>query len=158
MKKIITIMVAVCLSLLLVGCIPIEGSNTNNAITKDDLTQSDYTYIDAVYSTMSQWDCSTYDSGENHYINKIAFYDFQNQDEVVFFKNYPIAGYCGSGYYVSENGLERISYSVYDTDIQSLHTTLLARTSYDGCEWDHYASDGEKYQMIVDAYLKYINS
>lgn len=151
MKKIICLFLSVFICLSFCSCASSEK-------TKEiELTEEDYKYIDSVYSVMSQWDTTHYDSGKDHYINKIAFFDFDGNNTLSFYKNYPVGGYCGSGYYVYSDRLEKINPDVYDYDTKTIHTGCLMQTVLKGTEWDYTATDKEKYEIIKSAYIDYLD-
>lgn len=141
----------------IIMCITICSCSTAPApLTEADLTEQDYKYIDCVYNLMDQWDTTHYDSGEDHNINKIAFYDFAYEGKISFYKNYPVAGYCGSGYYVHDNTMEFIEFSVYDVDSERWHDGNLMNTSVSGTDWNSSATDEQKYETLKTAYLAYL--
>lgn len=152
MKKVISFISLLLLCCLFCSC---ESSKT---ITKEDLTETDYSYINYVYNTMSSWNTTHYDSGKDHYINKIGFYDFDGTDNLAFFINYPVGGCCGSGYYVNSDGLELITYDVYDQDTHTRHSSCLAKTAYMGTDWSIDLTDEQKYEAIKSAYITFLNS
>lgn len=108
MKKLISFLLVSIICFSLCSC----GNTTEAEIS--ELSSSDNMYINSVYKTMSDWDTTHTDGGVEHHINKIAFYDFDGTDRIVFYKNYPIAGYCGSGYDVLDDGLKKLSFDIYD--------------------------------------------
>lgn len=145
--------------LLIIICVFSCSCNSTKSVvlTEENLTESDYKYIDCVYNLMDKWDNTYLDSGENHYINKIAFYDFAYTGKISFYKNYPVAGYCGTGYYVNSDSIEVIDFSIYEIDNQRWCDGYYASTSAYGTDWDCSASDEEKYETIKKAYLTFLN-
>lgn len=152
MKKLI------CVSCTLIICILFCSCGGTKSITEEDLTENDYKYIDAVYNAMSTWDTTHYDSGENHYINKISFQDFDGTNKISFYKNYPIGGYCGSGYYINDDGLEFIDPDIYDNDTTTRHRGCLMQTVLNGIDWDYTSTDEEKYETIKEAYIYFLQN
>ncbi len=133
-------------------------SCTVTEIEQKTLTENDYKYIDLVYEYMSEWEAkSYYDSGEYHTINKIAFYDFDGTGRLCFYKNYPIAAYYAVGYFIYDDRMESMDFSVYDHDENTRHRGFSMMTSVDGIDWDVKATDEEKYRRLEEAYLKYLN-
>lgn len=145
------VIIALILSMTLCSCFSTE-------ITKTDLTENDYVYIDLVYSNLTKWEHKIYDSGEKHTINKIAFYDFDGTGKLCFYKNYPVAAGSGVGYFIYEDKMVGMDFSVYDYDENTRHRGWLARTTIDGIDWNVKATDEEKYQKLEEAYLKYLNN
>ncbi len=148
MKKLLILLFSTFMCITICSC-----NSTPAPLTEADLTENDYQYIDCVYNLMDKWDNTHYDSGENHNINKIAFYDFAYDGKVTFYKNYPVAGYCGTGYYVYDDSMEVIEFSVYDVDNERWHDGYLMSTSVSGTDWDSSAPDEEKYETLKTAYL-----
>ncbi|MGN1111633.1 MAG: hypothetical protein ACI4RP_00370 [Acutalibacteraceae bacterium] len=145
------------IALAIIMCLIFTSCERTKYITAADLTENDLSYIDSVYNAMDYWDTEQQDGSETFRINKIAFYDFDGTNKIVFYKNYPITDYYGSGYYVSSDGLEPINPGIYDHDEKIIHTGCLARTSYNGVGWKSDASDEEKYKLLQEAYIKYLN-
>lgn len=152
MKKIISVLFLVFI------CFSASSCGNTEEIKVTELSEKDYQYIDTVYNAMNRWDTTHYDSGEDHYINKISFQDFDGTNKIVFYKNYPVGGYCGSGYYVKEDSLEFIDPDIYDHETTIRNRGCLAQTVINGTDWDHFATDEEKYEIIKDAYISFIES
>lgn len=151
MKKLICFLCLAFICLSFCAC-----SNSDKNVT--ELTEYDYQYIDAVYNAMSDWETSHYDSGEYHYIDKISFQDFDGTYKISFYKNYPVGGYCGSGYYIVDDGLEFIDPDIYDNDAIVRNRGCLLQTVLNGTDWDHTAADEEKYEIIKSAYIKFLET
>ena len=153
MRKISILSIVMMVSLLLSSC-----GTSSKSYTKDDLTELDYQYLDAVYNSMSMWDIEQYDSGEFHYINKISFFDFDGTGNLCFYINYPITAYYGRGYFVSTSGINAMNFSAYETDSKSRSSGWLMQTSMNGTDWDHSTTSDNKYETIVKAYISYLNT
>ena len=154
MKKIICLFMFAIFCLSLCSCADTESQIPE----KIELTKKDYKYIDAVYDVMSEWDNTHRDGSDIYHINKIAFLDFDGTGNIVFYKNYPLLAYCGSGYYVKSDGLYYIDPDIYDQDANIRHKSCLMRTSLSGTEWDYSATKKEKYKIIESAYKEFIKS
>lgn len=152
MKKLICLLFSILLCLSFCSCGNSEKANVT------ELTEKDYQYIDTVYNCMSRWDTTHYDSGKDHYINKISFQDFDGTNKISFYKNYPVGGYCGSGYYINDDGLEFIDPDIYDNDTTVRHRGCLMQTVLNGTDWNYTATDEEKYEIIKSAYIKFLET
>ena len=152
MKKLVFIISVFLVIITFCAC------SNKSEFTIDDLTSEDYLYIDAVYNEVEGWNRGKEDSGRTFYIDRISFYYFYELDKVAFYYNYPIAGYSGTGFYVEEDGLEWVGAKNDEfKDISTRHTSCLVNNSSTGTLWDHDATEEEKYQIIVNAYLRYLN-
>lgn len=134
-------------------------------LTADDLTSSQQALIDMVYRNMSIWEVQTKRNDVLYDVNKIAFYNFSSDKGLAFYISWDVPGYnldfgyaYGSGYFVSNDEMIPITSATYSGyEDETIHEGWLARVSYDGYYWDAGATDEEKYQKIVDAFLEYIN-
>lgn len=154
MKKIYFTLCLICSIVLLCSCGP------SNTAMITELTEKDYKYIDTVYNTMSKWDITMRDGSEDYHIDKISIQDFDGTNKIVFYKNYPIIenGCYGYGYYIKENGLEKINPDIYDNDTAICHEGCLMQTVTNGTVWDYTATDEEKYETIKNAYIKFLET
>lgn len=153
MKKLIFFLYAFFLCFVFCSCTAVTESSTPT-----ELTAEDYEYIDAVYNVMDQWDSTHYDSGENHHIDKISFQDFDGTHKICFYINYPIAGGCGAGYLIEDGTLTGISPDIYDNDSTTRHQGCMMQTVINGTDWDYTATDEEKYEIIKNAYIYFLQN
>lgn len=150
MKKICSIILALVMLLLASGC-------AHNA--EVTLSEKDYEYIDTVFELQAQWDTIHVEGGENHYINKILFEDFDGTGRLSFSVSYDISYLLGKSYDVLDDGtMQRIQRkNVYDTDTGTRLQGMLARTNaMYGVDWSYSFSDEEKRAALERAYKEYL--
>lgn len=139
--------------------------------TKENLTPTDKQRIDCVYSNLDDWDYSISKGGNSLSIQRISFYEFEPGGDMCFYATWSTpteqqdlgyAKYYGNvysaGYFIYDNEIERIGdFSVYEHEKTTRHEGYLVRVSSIGSPWNTSASDDAKYDMIVSAYLDYLN-
>ncbi len=155
MKKLIILITAISIILFTSACGKTE--NTENSVM---ITDTDTKYIDLVYDNIENWDVTKDDSGKTFSIDKISFYNFANGGQMVFYINYPIAGYCGYGYYLNldDGTMEQITYDIYDHDIKEWSTSYMAKNALYGTDWNSNADKKEKHSVIKEAFENYLKS
>ncbi len=119
----------------------------------EKITDADMVYIDAVYNELDAWDVSTYNSGQDWNIDKIAFFDFDGSNNICFYTLYPVTDVYGRGFFVSSQGMEQMDFSIYDHDERIRHQGWLARTRVEGIDWNSSASNEQKYETLKQAFL-----
>lgn len=151
MKRIISLV------LMIVSIISIS------ACSKEDkapvtLNSDDIAYIDMVYSCMEDWDDIIQNSGQSWTVDKIAFYDFDGTNNLCFYALYPVTDIYGSGYFVDAEGMYTMDFSVYETEEKTRSSGWFSQTRVNGTDWNHDATDEQKYEILKQAYLKYKES
>ena len=100
---------------------------------------------------------------------KISFDHLQKQKPMAKTEDISITQYnCISWrFFISDGSLKKITedtfdndnyYTVEEQDNQTRHQGYKMTTASSGTDWRHDASKEEKYQIIVEAYLKCLNS
>ena len=117
------------------------------------LTDADMVYIDMVYDNIDSWDVSINNSNQDWTIDKVAFFDFDGNDNICFYTLYPVTDVYGRGFFVDGESMSQMKFSVYDTDEKSRSMGWIAQTRANGTDWNSNASSEEKYQTLKDAYL-----
>lgn len=139
--------------------------------TEEDLTATDKQRIECVYSNIDTWEYNISKGGVSLSIQKLSFYEFEPGGDMCFYVSWSdpteqsdlgYAKYYGTvyseGYFMFGDDIERIGgFSVYEYEKTTRHEGYIARVSYNGSSWNANASDTTKYDMIVDAYLDYLN-
>ena len=107
---------------------------------------------------MSKWDITQADGSEHYSVGKIAFQDLDGTNKLCFYVLYPITDIYGWGYYVKDDGIERIKISINDADLSAQNNGCLIQTNLDGTSWNSSASNEKKYETIEKAYKAYLQS
>ncbi len=175
MKKFLSVFVGVIVVFLLCAC---GNSNNSPKYTVEDLTAEDYVYIDTVYDYIDMWDRGLESGSKTYFVDKISFFEFATLDRITFYLSYQFSQttYNSSvsstknvsvGFFISDGSLKKITedtfdndnyYTVEEQDNQTRHQGYKMTTASSGTDWRHDASKEEKYQIIVEAYLKCLNS
>lgn len=152
MKKLLISALLFCIIIISTACSK-EEQKPPVTLNSDDMV-----YIDMVYECLETWDDTTVNSGQNWTVDKIAFYDFDGTNNICFYALYPVTDIYGNGYFVDANGMYPMNFSVYQTDEKSRSSGWFSQTRVNGTDWNHEASDEEKYEILKEAYLKFKES